>query len=499
MNFRLYLSLTLAALALTLVAAYSWYSYSAIRGSMTGEFRNEVLTAVGTLGPAMMKYAQGELNAREFDAELDRVLAGSYFERNWIKGEFRPIDTSEGYFPWSGTNEERLMDPRLKRVITREVYEPGLDESDRKAKKRTISLETYPLVESAALTIIDLQGRPKAEIKVFISKERLRMKLGAILRTHLLLAGLSMLMIAGAAYALARRAARPMEVMAGALGRLRHGDFAEGMPEKGLREVRDMAASYNALRGTLEEKARLDQDLLAAREIQMGLLPKEKLDVEGWEVWGMCLPAREVGGDFYFWHTRKNRVYAGVGDVSGKGMRASLLASLSMGSLKTVFRGEGDLEHSFSVLNDILFHEFQGKGFLCMNAATLTGNSGHIELVNAGQSWPILIQDHRTLAYWALENGDLPLGAIREPHYRKDPLVLSEGQGLILYSDGGPEIKNVNGRLLGFDDFLKILQEHMDHDLETWGRRISDALTAWRGEAPQHDDITILFLRFGRK
>jgi serine phosphatase RsbU (regulator of sigma subunit) len=298
---------------------------------------------------------------------------------------------------------------------------------------------------------------------------------------------------------LARFVTKLIVRMAGGLGLLRQGDFTQSIPEKGLRETWDMARSYNALRLALAEKARMDQDLLAAREIQMALLPKEKLDVEGWEVWGMCLPAREVGGDFFFWHTRKNRVYAGVGDISGKGMRASLLASLSMGSLKTVFRGEEVLEHSFSVLNDILFHEFKGKGFLCMNAATLTGNSGQIELVNAGQSYPILIKDHKTLDYWVLENGDLPLGAIQEPHYRKDPLVLSEGQGLILYSDGGPEIKNIKGRLLGFDEFIRILQESMDHDLETWGRKIADALTAWRGEAPQHDDITLLFLRFGRK
>jgi len=497
MSLRQNLTLTFALVFLLLGGLGAWHYHALERDGVVRQFKESITAACQPLAVPLAAFARGEIGADGLKAALDASLGGEYYANNWIRIAFaldgRPV------YEWMNPRLQDLLSPAFARQAQRIVQRPSMEGFNAMPKPVTLEETVYPQVEPVVLRVSDISGRLFGEARIFAYQRPMLRRIETLRRTYIIGLALLVVFIALMTFLLARKAARPMEEMAGSLDGLRQGLFAEPLPESGLKEVRVMARSFNALQGSLQEKARLDQDLLAAREIQMGLLPKEKLDIEGWEVWGLCLPAREVGGDFYFWHTRKDRVYAGVGDISGKGMRASLLAALSMGSLKTVFRGEEALEESFPVLNDILYHEFKGKGFLCMNAVDLAGGSGRIELVNAGQSYPILIKDHKTLEYWALENGDLPLGAISDVRYRKDPLQLSEGQGLILYSDGGPELKDSNEQLLGFEGFLEILQTAMDHDLEAWGLKAAEAMTAWRGETPQHDDITLLFLRFGRK
>jgi len=151
----------------------------------------------------------------------------------------------------------------------------------------------------------------------------------------------------------------------------------------------------------------------------MGLLPKEKLTSRVGSV-GLCLPAREVGGDFYSGTPGRTgsmprRRHLGQGDA-----RVFLRGALDGVAQDSV---PGERRWRIPSRSSTIFSIMSSKeGFPGMNAVDLAGGSGRIELVNAGQSYPILIRITKpgVLGYW--RNGDLPLGAVGEVHYRKDPL-----------------------------------------------------------------------------
>jgi len=495
MTYKFSVSLNLLIVFFIIFGIIISLSYLDKKNYIKKEYENTIFSSSQAL-----VYPIGRVVKKERDIEFlknyfNNLFSSEYYKRYWIK-VLLELEGEEIY-KWENENLKDMLSNSKKRTFKKEIETLEFGRYAVHAKKETISYDVWEDVRDIDVNIMDLNSRQIGNIKLYISEVPLKHKITNIRILYLAIFILSLLIVMVLAYFLAIPLSKPVSKMAKALDRLKFGNFDEKMDEVGVEEVKEMAKSFNILQESLKEKAKLTKDLLAAKEIQMGLLPKASFKEENFEIWGISSPAKEVGGDFYFWHKSGDLIYTGVGDLSGKGMDAAILASLCLGSLKTILKWEENIEEAFKNLNNILFEEFKGKHFLCLNSVRIEKDKSSVYLINAGQCYPILIEGFGKLRYLNLGNGDLPLGAVENISYRTDFIDLKEGQGLILYSDGGPEVKDKDGNIYGFDNFLNLLKETMEEDLESWGMNIIKNLSKYGEEGKYQDDITILFVKFG--
>jgi hypothetical protein len=218
------------------------------------------------------------------------------------------------------------------------------------------------------------------------------------------------------------------------------------------------------------DRADLQREMLAAQEVQR-LLTSSTLDTADWaEVDVAYLPAKEVGGDFYFCQQSTGGQMVVVGDVSGKGLRAAMLASVALGALRhSETASPGKLLQG---LNKAL-HGQTGGGFVTCCAVLLRAD-GQIVVANAGHPAPYV--DGRE---FEVESG-LPLGVVSEATYEES---VSQGTRITLVSDGVVEAENAQRQLFGFDRTREISMKP--------AQEMAEAAKAWG----QNDDITVVTVR----
>ncbi len=221
------------------------------------------------------------------------------------------------------------------------------------------------------------------------------------------------------------------------------------------------------------ERSELQAEMHAAQEMQRLLVP-DRLDLEPWIAVDVAyLPAKEVGGDFYFCR----RVAAGqlivIGDVSGKGMRAAMMASTLVGALRN--EESADPTRILARLNAVVLSAHFGGFVTCLCA--LFGSDGTLRFANAGHIPPYL--KGRELEAVA----GLPLGIDADGEYEEASFALHH-QTVTLLSDGVLEARNTKGEMLGFDRMASLTSQP--------AAGIADAAQRWG----QEDDITVLTLNF---
>ena len=223
------------------------------------------------------------------------------------------------------------------------------------------------------------------------------------------------------------------------------------------------------------QRAELQGEMQAAREIQQYLIPEKLPPTPGLVMHSVYQPSREVGGDFFqvLPGARDGSALIVVGDVAGKGLKAGMLAALIVGSIRTAFHFTSAPGEILSLLNERL----QGRGLVTCMALRVDG-SGRAELANAGHLPPYL--NGKELAV----EGALPLGAVPGTVFRTMRFELAAGQSLLLVSDGVVEARSSAGELFGFERTRAISGKPAD--------QIARAAQAFG----QEDDITVLTLTF---
>jgi hypothetical protein len=227
-------------------------------------------------------------------------------------------------------------------------------------------------------------------------------------------------------------------------------------------------------RRVAEERALLAGEMASAREIQQYLIPEKLPPTPGLAIHSVYQPSREVGGDFFqvLPDPRDGSTLIVVGDVAGKGLKAGMLAALIVGAIRTAFKFTSDPGSILALLNERL----QGRGLVTCLAMRVDRN-GSIELANAGHLPPYL--NGRELAL----EGAFPLGALPAASFPIQRFQLSEGESLLLVSDGVVEARNATtGELFGFERTRSISTHTAD--------QIADAAKQFG----QDDDITVLTL-----
>jgi sigma-B regulation protein RsbU (phosphoserine phosphatase) len=246
----------------------------------------------------------------------------------------------------------------------------------------------------------------------------------------------------------------------------------------------------------LAQRERLRRELEIARSIQMTLMPRQLPAVPGFALAAACVPARDVGGDFYdALRLDDGRVVLFLGDVSGKGVPAALL----MGIVRTLLRSEvqrcATLVEAVRHCNRVLYDDFTNTNmFATLFLGALDPARRTLTYLNCGHCEPLLWR-RATGAVESLAGDALPLGILESFGGEARTVSLHPGDVLLIYSDGFTEAKSAAGQYFG----LARLQQALCASVHLPAERILDdigtAVDQFVQNEPQSDDQTIVVLQ----
>jgi len=267
------------------------------------------------------------------------------------------------------------------------------------------------------------------------------------------------------------------------------------------------AVSYHTMRLNLKEgyriqleRERLQGELETAREMQMGIMPSEAPDCAGFDIAGMCLPATEVGGDFFDYirpdgDEKDAEMAIAVADVSGKGMKAAMTAVMVSGMLNTEAIHRTNPAEVLIRINRPLYRKSDRRMFAAMLYGILDGRKRTFAFTNAGQMPPLLLRDGKVVAI-ASHGPRLPLGVTAEVNYARKVLTLEPGDHLLLYTDGINEARDGDRDLFGEERLVEAFLASAEYSMLPRAlEAIQSRIKTFSGDEPQHDDITMVLLR----
>jgi phosphoserine phosphatase RsbU/P len=241
-------------------------------------------------------------------------------------------------------------------------------------------------------------------------------------------------------------------------------------------------------------KARLDHDIEIASKLQQGLLPKALPNLPDVAVAGSTLACYSVGGDcFDVIELDGGRHGFFVGDISGKGIPAALLATLLQGIFFTTASMDIALTGVFSRVNRYLCERAGGDRYATVFYGVLD-KEGAFEYVNAGHVPPLIRR-----ASGAIERLDLasfPVGMFPEAEYESAAVKLEKGDYLVIYTDGVSEAVNVQTEMFEEERLRQMLENFKGQTVEELAQTIREGVKTFTEGAAQSDDITILVVQY---
>ncbi len=249
------------------------------------------------------------------------------------------------------------------------------------------------------------------------------------------------------------------------------------------------------LRLSEQGKHRIEGELQVARGIQMSMIPKifppypERGDVD---MFASVLPAKEVGGDLYDFYIREEKLFFCIGDVSGKGVPASLVMAVTRSLFRTVSAHEKSPQRIVSTINASMSDMNETNMFVTLFCGVLDLENGHLRYCNAGHNAPVLVMEGGNRELPVVPN--LPLGVLADMSFTEQETDLSCGTGLFLYTDGLNEAENAFHQLFGEERMMAALQPGLESRKQI--AAMTDAVHAFVAGAEQSDDLTMLYIRF---
>jgi len=242
------------------------------------------------------------------------------------------------------------------------------------------------------------------------------------------------------------------------------------------------------------ERERLVAEIEQAREVQTDLFPKSPPQIAGLDIWGVCQPAQEVGGDFFdYLYLGSDRLCLALGDVSGKGMKGAMNAAMAHGMLHAQARVSDSVPSIISELNAVLCSRLDRATFTALSLAVIDVQSRELQLCNAGNPYPILLRRGQSSL---LEVSGMPLGIISGIEYDETHLALTPGDMLILYSDGITEAMASDDRIYGMDALRELVGTFQPNlSVQTIIEKVIENVKRFAGDRPQSDDMTVIAMR----
>ncbi len=295
--------------------------------------------------------------------------------------------------------------------------------------------------------------------------------------------------------------------------RVRQGDFTHKIAVRSDDQLGELAVSFNSMTASIEdllrqaaEKKRLEEELRIAHEIQMSLLPQGPLRMPGLSVTALCVPAREVGGDYYdFLPLDGHRLGVLIADVSGKGTSAALYMAELKGLVLSLSQIHTSPRQLLIAANRIIADHLDARSFITMTyavidlrARTMTyARAGHTPLIYVpGGDGSAAVHSAKILAPDGLVLGlKLDAGETFERLLQEDTIPLRSGDLYLFFTDGISEAMNAEDDCFGEQRLGRLVETHAHLPSDELRERVLREISAFVGDAPQHDDMTMILLK----
>ena len=308
-----------------------------------------------------------------------------------------------------------------------------------------------------------------------------------------------------------KRATKPLKQLASSAEEVAEGHFDTLLPKiKHNDEVRLLRDSFenmqHSLKTYIEElkvttasKAAIENELKVAHDIQMSMLPKifppypERHDID---IFGLLNPAKDVGGDLFDFCIRDNQLFFCIGDVSGKGVPASLVMAVTHSLFRNISAHTAKPHFIMSALNKALADGNDNNMFVTIFIGVLDLGNGHLCYCNAGHDAPLLIGEHVDLLPC---DPNLPVGIMPEWEFSLQEMDIAPKTTIFLYTDGLTEAED--GSHAQFDlqrvvDKASSLVAEGKNQPTVIVNEMTEAVGAFVGDATQSDDLTMLAINY---
>lgn len=243
------------------------------------------------------------------------------------------------------------------------------------------------------------------------------------------------------------------------------------------------------------ENERLNNEMDIARVLQKKLLPVKFPDVPGYSLSAECLPASEVGGDYFdFIRLDENRIGIVIADVSGKGLPAAFYMTLAKGIFQSYAAGSGSPKEVLIKMNSLIWRTIEKRSFITMTYAVLDFKSNKIIIARAGHEPAVLVSSDSNVRMIKPKGIGLGLepGEMFSKSLIEEETEFKQGDSLILYTDGLTDAKDLNNNDFGTDGLIKVIRKFRNDNSDIFSHTLLGEIKAFRGNAPQFDDITII-------
>lgn len=308
---------------------------------------------------------------------------------------------------------------------------------------------------------------------------------------------------------LMRSLLRPLWRFSAAAKKIALGNFDVSLPEvKDRNELWHLRRSMNymqehlkqyvgELTHTMEEKGKIESELRIAHGIQMAMLPKifppypERTDMH---IYGTLISAKDVGGDLYDFFIRDEKLFFCIGDVSGKGIPASLVMAVTRSLLRMVAAKEDHAVGIVQALNESMADMNSENMFVTMFVGVLNLKTGEVEYCNAGHNAPYILGAEGVRPLEVEPN--LPVAIEPNMTYRSQHTYLKKGESIFLYTDGLTEAENKAHDLFGEERLKQELERVKETLPDEQLKSLLDSVHRHADGAEQSDDLTMLSIQY---
>lgn len=311
-----------------------------------------------------------------------------------------------------------------------------------------------------------------------------------------------------------RRVTNPLTLFAHSADAIAQGNFEADLPMvRSMDEMNTLRNSFETMQVSLinqieetrmmnEEKGRIESELHIAHNIQMSMLPKvfppypERNDID---IFAQQTPAKEVGGDLYDFYIRDEKLFFCIGDVSGKGVPASLVMAVTRALFRSASAHDNNPAKIVGNINESMANDNELNMFVTLFVGVLDLPTGRLRYCNAGHCAPMLIGAGVGMLP-IIPN--VPLGIVSGFKFEAEETIVYQETIIFLYTDGLTEAENFQHELYGEERALAVAQEiYSQHDYcpQIIIEQMTKDIKKFVDNAEQSDDLTMMTILYKQK
>ena len=308
-----------------------------------------------------------------------------------------------------------------------------------------------------------------------------------------------------------RRATKPLGFLSESAQEVAKGNFDAPLPtfehNDEVAQLRDsfgnmqqsLVKYIEELKATTAQKATIESDLRIASKIQMGMLPEKfptKADRDDVQLFASLTPAKEVGGDLFDFYFRDEKLFFCIGDVSGKGVPASLFMAVTRSAFRTVSAHESMPDRIVTTMNKTIADMNKTHMFVTLFVGVLDLPTGCLHYCNAGHDAPLLIG--AGVGELPCDN-NIPVGFMPNWKYSLQEAQIFTGTTIFLFTDGLTEAMNADDAQFQMDRINDVAAKALaqqQHEPRQLISLMTEAVHQFVGDAEQSDDLTMMAIQY---